>query len=342
MRGIFFIVGTGRSGTYLCNTMLNLHPEILAVTETHFIRTLVRLFGTDVIAFGEFFRVIDEHYTSEGTKKWTHFHLEAGGRNPATFRSDFQTFCSPTDQGTVRHFVEAFFHFCYGGEIYLLGDKTPLYGMHMSAFLELWPNAKFIHMIRDGRYAATSMKNHEGFVRLINAGFPDKVSEYSYKKIQTSFSTAPVSLLDCLKWWKRIVIAIRKESKRIPSDVYLEIHYEDLIMQPVRELWKMARFLGVPIDLRWLLKASLVPRPFSIWRQTKRLSRLDYELMTAEGASTLKELGYGTRSYPYAQFIRIKYGIKETVRWFFYKLILRVRWGITLLRNTGVFNIWRK
>ncbi|NQU05452.1 MAG: sulfotransferase [Calditrichaeota bacterium] len=54
MQGIFFIVGTGRSGTNLIKAMLDCHPKLKAVTETHFISTLVRLYGKDVVSFNKF------------------------------------------------------------------------------------------------------------------------------------------------------------------------------------------------------------------------------------------------------------------------------------------------
>jgi SAM-dependent methyltransferase len=322
MRGIFFIAGTGRSGTNLCQWMLNLHPGIKVVTETHFIRTLVRLFGKDEITFEEFFRVIDEHYTSDGSKKWIHFHIEAGGRSQTTCRSDFEAFCTSKKRGTVREFVEAFFQFCYGQGSYLLGDKTPIYGMHMSAFLELWPDAKFVHMIRDGRYAATSMQKHLGFVRVVNAGFPDKVTEYSYEGVQTSYSTESVSLIDCIRYWQRVVTAIQQESKRIPPDAYLEVRYEDLVLQPIRELRRIARFLGVPVTLNWLRKAYVVPRPFSLWRQRKRIGSTEYDALTTEVSSTLQAFGYSTTSYRFARFIQTIDGLQELVNWIVYRGIV--------------------
>lgn len=317
MRGIFFIVGTGRCGTNLCQQMLNLHPEITAVTETHFISTLVALFGKRQVAFADFFSVMDEHYTSDGSRKWSRLHAEAGGHDPKTFRSDLEAFCARMNPGTVKEYVEAFFGFCYGEGSHLLGDKTPTYGRHMSAFLELWPDAKFIHLIRDGRYAATSMQKHLGFVRVINAGLPDEV-EYGYRGAQRSHSTEPVSLRQCILYWARIATAIRRQSLRVPQDAYLEVHYEDLVAHPARELVRIAKFLKVPLSLDWLAKACVIPRPLSLWRERRRIRPLECSALTRDVSHTLKAFGYPTRSYRFAQLIetaRVVHAVTSSRLW---------------------------
>jgi hypothetical protein len=314
MRGIFFIVGTGRCGTNLCQQILNLHPDIKVATETHFIPTLVRQFGNNPISLQEFVNEIEEHYTSYG-RKWIDVHLEATSHNPSCFHSEFADFCLPNSRRTVREFVEAFLEFCYGEGTYLLGDKTPQYGIQMKELAALWPQAKFIHMIRDGRYAATSIQKHMGLVRLVNAGFPDKITEYSYKGAQIDFSTDPVNLLDCVRWWGRMVDLIRQESANISPSAYLEVHYERLLLHPIQELSRIARFLDVPVTLRWLVKALQIPRSFSLWSQGNRISNTEYTILTSEAHSVLRELGYSTRSYRAQHLERIIHGMQELINW---------------------------
>lgn len=291
MRNIFFTVGTGRSGTNFCHGMLNLHPDVKAVTETHFLRTLVRKFGVSRIRFDQFFEIIDNHYTSDGAKKWIHFHL--GNKNTTSFYEDFRSFCASLQDGTVRDFTEKFFDYCYGQGNYLVGDKTPLYGLEMKALLDLWPQAKFIHVVRDGRFAAMSMQKHEGFVRIINAGFPHKVTEYSYGAVQKDYSTQPVSLSQCIDFWQCILNLIREESTRIPSKAYLEVRYEDLVLHPVRELYKIARFLKIFPNPFWFRRAIMRPQKTSLHGRNP-LPLDQYNLLTQQVKPTLELYGYPT------------------------------------------------
>src|SRR5262249_13057817 len=54
----------------------------------------------------------------------------------------------------------------------LMGDKTPCYGLHMPLLQGLWPDAKFIHIIRDGRDVALSMSKHPGFRLMVELRSP--------------------------------------------------------------------------------------------------------------------------------------------------------------------------
>lgn len=293
MRNIFFIVGTGRSGTNLCQKMLRLHPGIKAVTETHFLSTLAHKFGAHKIRFEEFFEVMDEHYTSDGSRKWSLMHLRERGLDPRTFRVDFEAHCQPLTEGTAREFTEKFFDFCYGEGNYLLGDKTPTYGLEMKVLLEIFPRAKFIHLVRDGRFAAMSMQKHGGFERLINAGFPDKVKEYSYRNAQKDFSAQPVSLEQCIDFWARVAMLIREESGRIPPETYLEVRYEDLVLHPLRTMIRIAKFIHAPLDPLWLLRAAFKPKKSSLHGR-KKLDPALVHALTVRVKPALEAFGYPT------------------------------------------------
>ena len=346
MQGIFFIVGTGRSGTNICQKMLNIHPDIKVIGETHFIQTLVLRFGSDTVTFNDFFEIIDEHYSSNGTNKWAHNHLKASGIDPNTFYSEFKMFCAQMNQGTIREFVEAFFRFCYGEGTYFLGDKTPFYGMHMAKILKLWPDAKFIHLVRDGRYAATSMQKHGDFVRRINAGFHKEKEfdnflqiEDQYKSMLSFYSEESVALISCIQLWKKIINQIRYESENIPHDTYLEVRYEDLVRQPISELRRIGNFLDISLPLTWLAKACQVPRPFTIWKQRKRISGAEYDSLTKEAASMLKVFNYETVHHHPKQIIQVRSDVKELFNWVIFHGILAKAIAIAnLLREQNKAN----
>jgi hypothetical protein len=149
------------------------------------------------------------------------------------------------------------------------------------------------------------MQKHTGFVRLINAGFPDRVDEYSYKGVQSKFSTEPVSLPDSLAFWERIVNAIEEEAKRIPSSRYLRITYEDLVFRPKREITKMITFLGIQKDVPGMIRAPNVPGLSRVAKQHRALSTNEYASLTRQSESTLRRLGYPVSTFSQRQQVRI-------------------------------------
>jgi hypothetical protein len=293
---MFFIVGTGRSGTNLLRSILNLHPEVWVATETHFIRTLLQKFGDRKFDVSNFSRIALNHWTTGGTERWVHKHLEAGGHSPQSFHESFAEF-SPVQRGTVREFVDAFFRYCYGSGYSQIGDKTPFYGRHMKAIRQQWPEPKFVHMVRDGRHAAASMQKHMGFVRMINAGFPDKVEHYSFNKEAASYSTEPVTKLDCIRFWGRIATDIRRESERIPQESYLEMRFEDLVLHPLRETVRIVRFLDLPVSFSHLGRAVQVPQPFKLGEQFLAYEPASYDRLTEEIEDELRTFEYSTQPY---------------------------------------------
>ena len=155
------------------------------------------------------------------------------------------------------------------------------------------------------------MQRSRGFVRIINAGLPDKVKEYSYKGVQTSYSTRPVSLSDCLHFWQRVLTEICQESKKIPSRAYLEVRYEDLVLNPQTQLCRMARFLEIPATKTWLRAASGSPLPGYLWMQRIRIGSAEYKELTRQAMSTLKGLGYFTGPYLLIRFFHLIDALRE-------------------------------
>jgi len=298
--------------------MLNKHPDIYVANETHFIQTLLRTFGDEEFEIDDFCRVALNHWTTNGEQRWVHKHLEAGGHSPESFRESFKEFAS-VQYGTVRQFVDAFFNYCYGSGYSWIGDKTPFYGRHMSALHRQWPEVKFIHMVRDGRHAAASMQKHEGFVRLINAGFPDAVDLYSYKKKAASYSTQCVCRLDCIRFWGRIAEEIRQESSFIPETSYLEVHFENLLLYPFRETVRIIRFLGLPKSLSHLWRATQIPQPFKLVSQLLGYESARYDRLTHEMEENLQIFGYSTQPYRRKLVRRAMQCPKEALNWLVYR-----------------------
>src|ERR671914_974011 len=55
----------------------------------------------------------------------------------------------------------------------LVGDKTPSYVLSLPTLHGLWPKAKFVHLIRDGRDVCLSMVNWKWVVKKLVRHFPN-------------------------------------------------------------------------------------------------------------------------------------------------------------------------
>lgn len=299
MKDIAFIVGTGRSGTNLCRRLLQLHPQLKPVQETHFIRTLVRHFQNQELSPQHYYEIIRDHFSSDGSKRWIEYHYCERTAYEDTFKKLFLSYCEDNGCRNIEELTKAFFTCCYGEGDYILIDKTPTYGLHMQDILSVFPNAKFIHTIRDGRFASPSMQKHLGFVKIINAGFPDRIDEYSYQGIQTTFSTAPISLSDCMAYWEKIILLMKREAEKIPLDRYLPVYYEDLVLKPTQELTRMIDFIGVRHESAAARNAIAVTDPLRLYKQQKKMSREIYEELTRQSEQTLKMFGFSVAAYPH-------------------------------------------
>ncbi len=295
-----FIVGTGRCGTNLLNKMLGYHPQITAVTETHFISTLATRFADTALSPQDFWTIIDEHYSSNGQYRWTDAHLESGGvANKDIFRQQFIEKSHTRTSHEAR--VWLFFEMCYAktpsATQHFFLDKTPQYGLHIQAISRLFPSAKFVHLIRDGRLAAASMVKHKGISRLIKGGHPDALMDFSYQAQISKIEPYQANMEEAILYWEKVVKATQSQAAKLPDTQYLELYYEDLIAQPQDTLRRVCDFLEIPFTGTWHRKATLLPNPQAFTRECNRLTPDEYALLTNLVKNTLSEHNYFTGDF---------------------------------------------
>ncbi len=292
---IHFIVGTGRCGTNLLNKMLGYHPQITAVTETHFISTLATQFADTVLSPQDFWTIIDEHYTSNGQHRWIDAHLESGGIvDKDIFRQQFieKSHTCTSDEARVWLFFEMCYAKTTNAAHHFFLDKTPQYGLHIQAISRLFPSAKFVHLIRDGRLAAASMVKHKGISRLIKGGHPDALTDFSYQAQISNIEPYQANLEEAILYWEKVVKATQSQAANLPDTQYLELYYEDLIAQPQDTLHRVCDFLEIPFNGTWHRKAALLPDPQAFTHECSRLASDEYDLLTNLAKDTLSENNY--------------------------------------------------
>ncbi|WP_269542299.1 sulfotransferase family protein [Cerasicoccus fimbriatus] len=289
---LLFIVGTGRSGTNLCKALLDVRPDICIGTETHFIPKLIATQTSNEFELGRFIDVLMNHWDSDGSYRWFEHHVLRAGRQPKKFRSDFERFCFKNDFLSVGECIYAFYIYCYGKHWSFIGDKTPQYGMHMADIHRILPKAKFLHLVRDGRYCATSIQKHGGFIKMINGGYPEKTMEYAYDNQQSKYPTEPLTLSQCIGFWQHVVLRIEEQAALIPKENYLRVRYEDLQMDSSRELTRIGAFLQLSKSELWTRVGPWILDRGLRRKQEKRLENKDFDELTEAGSKALKLLNY--------------------------------------------------
>ena len=216
-----FIVGCPRSGTTLLQRVVDAHPQIAITPETHWVaRWFEKRKGMTPEGF------VKPKLIPKLVRHGRCARMQIGkeqlerllGTGEPVFYSNFVT-------GIFDLYGEA-----QGKQ--LVGDKTPGYVRKLKTLHELWPSAKFVHLIRDGRDVCLSMAQWEKAHR--SAG---RFSSWTDDSVVTT-----------ALYWEWHVRWGREAGPALGSDLYYEIRYEDFVARPADECAALCSFLGVPFD----------------------------------------------------------------------------------------------
>jgi hypothetical protein len=205
-----FIVGVARSGTTLLRMLLDTHPQMAIPGETHFIPHAARTWRTA----GNPVQAFLDYVTSD--PHWPDFQLDAN-RFASQLLSEAHDFESALDVFYASYAAR------FGKPRW--GDKTPPYLDRMSDIARWYPPAHFLHVIRDGRDVALSVKDQP---------------------------FGPNSVKEAARNWARRLAGARQQADKLPN--YLEVRYEDLVQRTETELRRVCAFIGLdytPVMLRY-------------------------------------------------------------------------------------------
>jgi len=209
-----FIVGTGRCGTTLAAQMLNAHKNICVPPE---LQIIFEYSGNG--------RRLNEIFQSQ-----THFQFLC-----EDFIREIERMCPHQLQSyfDLRGFLASYKYPVHKLDIFLLDlytailrsqrkevflEQTPWYGQRLDLLKELFPQANFIHMIRDGRDVALSYARTPWWSK---------------------------SPQENLERWAIEANKISTDAKKYLDPInYLEIHYEDLVLDTAKTVAVMTEFLN--------------------------------------------------------------------------------------------------
>jgi hypothetical protein len=205
----FFIVGCTRSGTTLLQALIDNHPNIAIPPESNIYLRFGRIFHTygDPSVRRNRLRLIRAILHDGCIQRW---RLAA---SPGDIEQRLQ-------QKNFPGIIEALFSFYarkHGARRW--GDKTPAHIHYLSDIRRDFPDAKLIHLVRDGRDVAEAMR------RMI---------------------WCPVTAVGLADRWRGEVMSWRKFCECAGSENTLIVRYEDLVTSPKEVIGRVMQFIDEP------------------------------------------------------------------------------------------------
>jgi hypothetical protein len=269
---MFFIVGSARSGTTLLRIVLNAHSDIAVPPESRFVVELYD--GSDTVSVEDTLRALEVHprFATWGLSIAS-VRDQLGDRTRAPY-GDVMTAAYrayATARGKSRW-----------------GDKTPRYIEQIPLLAKLFGDARFVHIVRDGRNVALSY-----------ADVP----------------FGPKTVARAAALWAGRVSAGMAAGRALGRDRYLEVFYEEFVSDPEPQLKAICDFIQAPFEPQMLdyrdrsreevlgRAARYNPRvteaPIAEVRSwAEQMPELQIEIFEAVAGDVLSELGY-PRRYPH-------------------------------------------
>lgn len=256
--------------------MLDSHPDLAIPGESHFIPPLWAARGRYVP--GGAFRAAR---LASDIMRTPHFRL--WGIPEEAVRRRIESLRAPGFAETVE---AVFLAYADAHGKVRWGDKTPIYVLALPLLGALFPTARFVHLIRDGRDVALSY---------------------------LSVPWGPTTIWQSARKWRRDVTSGRRSGRAL-GDRYLEIRYEDLVRDPREVLETVCaftdlRFAEVMLDYHRDGEQRLQSPPDGVpfhaaaarppirgmrdWRS--QMSSSDVRAFEAVAGDVLAELGYARR-----------------------------------------------
>ena len=173
------------------------------------------------------------------------------------------------------------------------GWKLGLTTFTMPVVLDSFPNAKVLHIIRDGRDIMLSRLNSriEGISDPVNKIMlfgDEKAVDFRGEKLTREIIEKYRNELEMLHWVTSVKYGLQGRKYK---NNYLEIRYEDMCFKPVETFSEVFDFLGIQFlesTKEWLKRNARTDR-IGKW---KALSDEEMKIPLEIGGELLKELGY--------------------------------------------------
>ncbi|GBG36569.1 hypothetical protein NJB14197_11340 [Mycobacterium montefiorense] len=315
-RGLTFIVTVGRSGSTALSRILSAHPDVLSLNE--FYLSVRASSAADHVLSGEqFWRMLAEPHPIFDSMvrggsampefiyprlQGTRFDASTTGipaismmtlphltSDPdAVFDALSAEVPSWPEQNSRLHYERLFAWLAtyFGGTVVV--ERSAMSLSSVPWLRETFPDAKFVHLFRDGPDTAVSMSDHTGFrlMALIQDALEllDLDPERRHPGLRLDPTAIPIELASLVgntceveylmgqnmpvsrfaRMWSELIVTGEAELADLNADRYLPLSYADLVADTRSSLARLARFLDVDADPKWLeFGASVIDPRFT-------------------------------------------------------------------------------
>lgn len=280
-----FILGNPRSGTSLLRVIINAHPDILIPPECGFAVWLYDEFKNKDFERNQTKNNFIEKLIR--TRKFETWKLNIDELKTKFLNIHVKNYADTVD------FIYRFYGSSHSIYFKRWGDKNNFYLNNMTEINEIFPEAQFIHIVRDGRDVASSY------------------IDISSKSIESKYSPdLPVNIKDIAIDWIRNNDKIIRSLSDVPEERKLLIRFEDVIQNFDLIIRKIIHFLGISYSekmknfqhstnalepdefMQWKSKLYNGLDQSSIGRYKKDLSLEEVEIFNRLAGKSLRKYGY--------------------------------------------------
>jgi hypothetical protein len=238
-----FLVGTGRCGSSLVQEVLSRHPDV------GFVSNLEDRLGMGPAAGrwnGVLYRRVPQWFTVKGRLRYAPsegyrlLEREVSPLVSTPFRDLQANDATPWLAGRFRSFFEQRAR-AQGKPVFL----HKFTGWPRASFIDrILPEARFVHVVRDGRAVASSLVQMpwwQGYRGPAEWGWGplSDADERAWRESGRSFA-----LLAGLEW-KLLMDAFERARRAVPDDRWHEVRYEDFVADPKGRVKELLSFMGL-------------------------------------------------------------------------------------------------
>jgi hypothetical protein len=218
------IGGCDRSGTTFLGSILGVHPQLVTIPESQFFINLMKTNQWDIKTVTKR-DVIQGFYRDWRFNIWDLELLPETDDDPKRayqYREVIQwvvrQYAKKISKQSITHWV----------------DHTPVNISNGFIWLDLFPSAKLIHIVRDGRAVANSI---------------------------IPLDWGPNTTLWAAEWWKKkVAVGLAAETYLRPDQIR-RVYYEELVMDPENTLKGLCAFIGIDYSEQMMnANGFIVPR----------------------------------------------------------------------------------
>lgn len=270
-----FIGGCSRSGTTLLGAMLGAHSSAICSPESHFKIDALRALKQGKVKpeTAVLTKLIERHWRF---KIW---------------ELDLPNIKALENDGGETALLAQILDWIIGNYAEQQGkpdasiwvDHTPENVGYAQSLLEMFPESRFIHIVRDGRAVAASI---------------------------LPLDWGPNTIMKASRWWMRMTSFGLAAEKALGPEVILRVKYEDLVLEPEKTMQAISQFLGIDFQQDMLQATGFNPPSYTtrqhklvgnrpdasvVNRWEKKLTARQVEIFENQTRDFLSFLGYPLR-----------------------------------------------